>query len=69
MTTAQVCSWARRRNLVLSIVALAGIVTQMPAPAFGQDPPPSPTPVAEAADAQAAPASAPNQPTPKAGKS
>ena len=54
MTTSQVDSWARCRNIALSIVTLTGIVTRGPAFAFGQDPPPFPTPVAEAADAQGA---------------
>jgi WXXGXW repeat (2 copies) len=49
------------RNFALSIGVLACTLTLRAAPAFGQDPPPAPTPVPDAADAQAAPGSAPDQ--------
>jgi hypothetical protein len=49
------------RNITLTIVVTAWIVTLQPARAQGQDPPAAPTPVPEAADAQAAPNSAPDQ--------
>jgi WXXGXW repeat (2 copies) len=61
VTTAQVRSWERCCNITLSIVMLTGIVAREPAPARGQDPPPSPTPVAEAADAQPATGATPEQ--------
>jgi WXXGXW repeat (2 copies) len=61
VTTAQVCSWKWCRSIGLSIVVLTGIVNRGPASAYGQDPPPSPTPVAEAADAQGAPEAAAQQ--------
>jgi hypothetical protein len=61
VTTAQVCSWAWCRSIVLSIVMLTVVVARGPVSAYGQDPPPSPTPVAETADAQEAPGAAAEQ--------
>ena len=48
-------------NITLSIMTLVWPLGLWPAPACGQDPPPAPIPVPEAADAQNAPASAPDQ--------
>ena len=59
METLRCCSSLSWRRIGYLIIVLAWTVVLSPAPAFGQDPPPAPSPVAEGADAAGAPAAAP----------
>ena len=53
--TPQVSLLAGRGSIVLTTLILAWTVAMQPSPARGQDPPPTPTPVADGADDQGAP--------------
>jgi hypothetical protein len=59
--TAQSYPCACRFNVLLSMIVLAGTVVQVAQPAYAQDPPPSPVPVADGTEAQGAPGTADNQ--------
>jgi hypothetical protein len=59
---------SKRAKFFLVALILGGIVGTKSWPARGQDPPPTPTPVAEGADPQAAPAQAGDQADPQGGQ-
>ena len=68
MTTPRISLQSRRTKLVLMTLIIAGIAGTRSWPARGQDPPPTPTPVADGGDPQGAPAQAGDQTDPQGGQ-
>jgi len=68
VTTPQVSLRLGRGGIVLLMLILGWIVGATPAPARGQDPPPTPIPVQDGAGPQGAPAADPGQTDPQGGQ-
>ena len=69
MTTTRISLHSRRARFVLVTLFIAGMAGTSSWPARGQDPPPTPTPVADGADPQGAPAQAGDQTDPQGRRS